>query len=40
MSFYGSENWTLREVTENPGKFWNVVLKKDGEEQLDPLCEK
>ena len=23
-----------------PGKFWNVVLEKDGEDQLDRLCEK
>jgi hypothetical protein len=23
-----------------PGKFWNVVLEKDGEDQLDRSCEK
>jgi hypothetical protein len=23
-----------------PGKFWNVVLKKNGEDQLDRSCEK
>jgi hypothetical protein len=23
-----------------PGKFWNVVLEKDGEDQLDWSCEK
>ena len=26
--------------SEIPGKFWNVVLEKDGEDQLDRLCEK
>jgi hypothetical protein len=26
--------------SETPGKFWNVVLKKDGEDQLDRSCEK
>ena len=26
--------------SETPGKFWNVVLKKDGEYQLDRSCEK
>jgi len=36
-------HWNLedscsRSVT--PGKFWNVVLEKDGEDQLDRLCEK
>ena len=25
---------------ETPGKFWNVVLEKDGEDQLDRSCEK
>jgi len=24
---------------ETPGKFWNVVLEKDGEDQLDRSCE-
>jgi hypothetical protein len=23
-----------------PGKFWSVVLEKDGEDQLDRSCEK
>jgi len=26
--------------SEIPGKFWNVVLQKDGEDQLDRSCEK
>ena len=26
--------------SEKPGKFWNVVLEKDGEDQLDRPCEK
>jgi len=26
--------------SETPGKFWNVVLEKDGENQLDRSCEK
>ena len=26
--------------SETPGKFWNVVLEKDGEDQLDQSCEK
>ena len=26
--------------SETPGKFWNVVLEKDGEDQLDWSCEK
>ena len=25
--------------SETPGKFWNVVLEKDGEDQLDRSCE-
>jgi hypothetical protein len=27
-------------TSETPGKFWNVVLEKDGEDQLDRSCEK
>ena len=30
----------LLTFTEMPGKFWNVVLEKDGEDQLDRSCEK
>ena len=26
--------------SEKAGKFWNVVLEKDGEDQLDRSCEK
>ena len=26
--------------SETPGKFWDVVLEKDGKDQLDRLCEK
>jgi hypothetical protein len=26
--------------SETPGKFWYVVLEKDGEDQLDRACEK
>jgi hypothetical protein len=26
--------------SETPGKFWYVVLEKDGDDQLDQLCEK
>ena len=26
--------------SETPGKFWNVVLEKDGEDQLDLSCDK
>jgi hypothetical protein len=26
--------------SEIPGKFWNVVLEKDGKDQLDKSCEK
>jgi hypothetical protein len=38
---YGAETWTLREKkSETAGKFPNVVLEKDGEDQLDRSCEK
>jgi len=42
-------DWKLRNISlqyialrrsETPGKFWNVVLEKDGEVQLDRSCEK
>jgi len=35
--------WNLdpsESVSEVAGKFWNVGLEKDGEDQLDWLCEK
>jgi len=41
MAFYGAETWTLRgSRSELRGKFSNVVLEKDGEDQLDRSCEK
>jgi len=41
IALYGAETWTLRAVDqESPGKFWNVVLEKDGEGQLDRSCVK
>jgi hypothetical protein len=34
-------NWdTSENSSEVPGKFWNVVLEKDREDQLDRSCEK
>ena len=41
ITLYGAEIWTPSESrSETPGKFRNVLLKKDGEDQLDRLCEK
>ena len=40
MAVYGAETWMLRATSETPGKFWNVVLEKDGDDQLDRSCEK
>jgi hypothetical protein len=37
VTFYGAEISGSR--SETPGKFWNVVLEKDGEDQLDRSCE-
>jgi len=31
---------SLASISETPRKFWNVVLEKDGEDQLDRSCEK
>jgi hypothetical protein len=31
---------TSESRTEIPGMFWNVVPEKNGEDQLDRLCEK
>jgi hypothetical protein len=39
IALYGAETWTLRKV-DRPGKFWNVVLEKDDEDQLGRVCEK
>jgi hypothetical protein len=30
----------IQHASEIPGKLRNVVLEKDGEDQLDPSCEK
>jgi len=36
MALYCAETWENSEsVSEIPGKFWNVVLEKDGKDQLD-----
>jgi hypothetical protein len=35
---YGAETWILQQET--LGKFGNMVLKKDGEHQLDLSCAK
>ena len=42
MVLYGAETWTLRAADQKyvPLKFWNMVLEKDGEDQLDRTCEK
>jgi hypothetical protein len=38
---FGAENWTLRAVDQKHlESFANVVLEKDGEDQLDRSCEK
>jgi len=40
-AFWGAETGTLRAVEQKKaGKFWNVVLEKDGEDQLGRSCEK
>ena len=38
VALYGAETGALRAV--EAGKFCNVVLEKDGEDQLDRSCEK
>jgi len=41
ITLYGAETWTLRAVDQkHRGKFSNVVLEKDGKDQLDRSCEK
>ena len=37
---YGTETYSSESRSQIPGKFWNVVLEKDGKDQLDQLCEK
>jgi hypothetical protein len=37
----GAETSDTSEIrSETPGKFWNVVLEKDGEDQLDRSCDR
>ena len=41
IALFGAETWTLRAVDQKQlGKFGNVPLEKDGEDQLDRSCEK
>jgi hypothetical protein len=41
QSFVWCWEWDTSEIrSEVPGKFWNVVLEKDGEDHLDRSCEK
>ena len=40
VTFYGAEIWTLKSRSEVPGKFSNVVLQKNGEDQLARSYEK
>jgi len=41
QSFVWCWGWDTSEaITEIPAKFWNVVLEKEGEENLDRPCEK
>jgi hypothetical protein len=41
IALYGAVTWDTSESrSETLGKFWNVVLDEDGEEQSDRLCEK
>ena len=41
ITLYGAETWTLRAADQKPtGKFLNVVVEKDGEDQLDRSSEK
>ena len=40
MALYGAETWTLQEDQKYLEQFWNVVLEKDGKDQLDRSCEK
>ena len=40
IPLFGAETWALRALDQTHGKFLNVVLEKDGEDQLDRTCEK
>jgi hypothetical protein len=35
IAFYGAETWTLQPADQNIWKVWNVMLEKDGKDQLD-----
>ena len=39
-TYSGAESWTLRKVDPKHLEVLKVVLKKDGEDQLDRSCEK
>jgi hypothetical protein len=39
IAVYGAVNGTLGSRSERPGNFWNVVLERDGEDQLDRPCD-
>jgi hypothetical protein len=41
MAFYGAETWdNSKSRSEIPGTFLNMVMEKDGEDNLDRSCEK
>jgi hypothetical protein len=41
IALYGTETYTLQKVDQKYlRKFWNVMLEKDGKDQLDWLFEK
>ena len=41
IASYGDETWTLQAVDQKHlEKFRNLVLEKDGKDQLDRSCEK
>jgi hypothetical protein len=40
VGIFTSDTTTSESRSEMPGKFWNVVLMKNGEDQLDRSCEK
>jgi hypothetical protein len=40
IAFYGAETWTLRKVDQKYLESLDVVLEKNGEDQLDRSCEK
>jgi len=40
MAFYGAETWMLRAADQKYLESFDVVLEKDGKDQLDQSCEK